>query len=232
MSRKIRNGLIASIIFGFVSILFTVLVITVDVQPIGPEGTSVGFASMNGAFRDAMGTSSFLYQISNILGYLAILLGVFCMGIALLEWIRRKSVFRVDTHLIIMGFLLVTLAIIYIVFEKVEINYRPVLLDGDTVPEPSFPSSHTLLMATIFGACFICAKRMIRNKTICSVVRVLCVGLTIIGVLTRLFSGVHWLTDILAAVLYSGTLVSLYYTVLSIIRRRKRVQKLREESDA
>lgn len=221
--------MIASALFGFLSILFTILVLKVDVQPIGPNGTSVGFATINGAFRDSMGMSSFLYLVSNLLGYLAILLGVFCMAVALIEWIKRKSIFRVDIQLILMGFLLVAVAVVYVLFEKIEINYRPVLLEGDTAPEPSFPSSHTFLMATIFGACYICAKRLIRNDTVCSVFRALCVGLILIGVLSRLFSGVHWLTDILGGVLYSGTLVSLYYTVLYILLRKKRMQKMQEE---
>ena len=55
MKRKIY--LTATIALFGLFFLFTALVMTVDVQPIGPNGTTVGLASINGAFRDALGTT-------------------------------------------------------------------------------------------------------------------------------------------------------------------------------
>ena len=40
-----------SLVFFLLFAAFTAIIMTVDVQPIGPEGTSVGLATFNGADR-------------------------------------------------------------------------------------------------------------------------------------------------------------------------------------
>ena len=63
--------------------LWTVLVRLVDVQPIGPEGSRIGFAAMNGAFHDLTGVHWTLYTITDWMGLLpiAIALGFAVLGL-------------------------------------------------------------------------------------------------------------------------------------------------------
>ena len=55
-----------TIIFAF--IIWTFLVKTVDVKAIGPEGSYVGFAQLNGFFHELTGVNFDLYNLTDWLG--------------------------------------------------------------------------------------------------------------------------------------------------------------------
>ena len=57
----------AAILFTAVALLFTLFIKLIDVQPIGPNGSEVGFASINGAVADTIGVSLFWYDVSQTL---------------------------------------------------------------------------------------------------------------------------------------------------------------------
>ena len=62
------------------------------------------------------------------------------------QWIKRKSIKKVDQPLLAMLAPLSLMAIAYIIFDKfLVLNTRP---NGSG--EPSFPSTHTMVVATIF----------------------------------------------------------------------------------
>ena len=54
--------------------LWTVLIMHVDVQPIGPERTEVGFAGLNGWFHGLTGVNWLLYTVTDWLGLVTILI--------------------------------------------------------------------------------------------------------------------------------------------------------------
>ena len=58
---SIRNAVIMTV----VTILMTVLVATVDVQPVGVEGTDLGFASINTGFFNRFGENHTFYLLSS-----------------------------------------------------------------------------------------------------------------------------------------------------------------------
>ena len=128
-------------------VLWTVLVKTVDVRPLGAEGTSIGFSAVNLFVHKLVGTNMTLYTITDWLGLVPI---AFALGFALLglaEWISRKSLFKVDARLFVLGAFYITVAAVFLFFEEVIINYRPVLIEG--VLEASYPSSTTMLSLCI-----------------------------------------------------------------------------------
>ena len=96
----------------------------------------------------------------------------------------------------------------YLLFEELAINYRPVLING--VLEASYPSSTTLLVLCIMPTAALQLKVRLKNAVLkrCAVVGI--TVFTVLMVVLRLFSGVHWLTDIVGGVLLSGGLVCLY----------------------
>ena len=93
---KNRKSFGVSIILLLAFMLWTIVVCTVDVQPIGPRGSSVGLASMNRLVHRLTGVYLSLYNITDWLGLVpaGICAGFGMLGLA--QWIRRKSLRKVD----------------------------------------------------------------------------------------------------------------------------------------
>lgn len=184
---------------GFV--LWTMAVSRVDVAPIGPNGSSVGFATVNGWFHRLTGVHMALYTITDWLGLVPVAV---CFGFALLglcQWICRRRFCRVDTDILLLGGFYIVTALVYLLFEAVVINYRPVLIDG--VLEASYPSSTTLLTLCVMLTAL---RRWRRHRRLTAFV----CAFTAFMVVGRLLSGVHWLSDIIGGCLLGGGLVLLY----------------------
>ena len=181
--------------------LWTVLILFVDVQKAGPSETEVGFATFNIWFHRLTGEHMTLYTITDWLGLvpIAVCLGFGALG--LVQLFRRKGLQNVDPDILLLGGYYVLVILGYLFFEAVPINYRPVLIEGRL--EASYPSSTTLLVL--------------------SVVDVFLVLFSSFMVIARLVSGVHWITDIIGAVLLSGGLLFIYqYGVEASDRRREK----------
>ena len=188
--------------------LWTGLVCCVDVRPIGPQGTTVGFAALNGAFHRLTGVHWALYTITDWLGLvpLGIALGFAALGLA--QLLRRKRLCRVDRSILALGGLYLAVLAAYLLFEHAAINARPVLIGGQL--EVSYPSSTTMLALCVLPAAMLQCKARIRNAVACKITRGALAALTVFLVLGRLLSGVHWLSDILGGALLSAGLVALY----------------------
>ena len=61
-----------------------------------------------------------------------------------IQLVRRRSFFRVDIDIILLGIYYIIVILCYLVLKMIPINYRPVLIDGRL--EASYPSSTTLLV--------------------------------------------------------------------------------------
>ncbi len=193
-----------------VTILFSVLTFVVDRKPIGYDGTSVGFSSINGLFAGSFGYNPVMDTLSDIAMYLSFLVVVAFAFIGVMQLIKGKSLSKVDKAIIGLGILYVIVAVLYVAFDKIPINYRPILQPGETEIETSFPSTHTLVICTVLGSGIVAAKRLFKNEMMVRVLKIAFIAIMAIGVCARLFAGVHWLTDIVAGLLFSVTLVSLY----------------------
>lgn len=211
MITKSKRAFALSEILIFAFLVYTGLVKVVEVAPIGPENTEVGFASLNGAIAKIFPFNNMWYELTEWLGYIAI--GV-CLGFAflgLLQIIKGKSLKAVDKELwVLAGFYVVVIGC-YVLFEIVELNYRPVILDEGL--EASYPSSHTMLAVCVFGAAVYEFDKYINNKTLNAVLKCLCILAAALMVVGRMLSGVHWFTDICGGVLLSVTLLSLFRAV-------------------
>lgn len=211
--------LFPSIVLFVLFIIFTVLVKTVDLLPIGPEGSVVGFASVNGAVHEFFGMHLFWYGLTEFFGVLALCVCC-CFGLAgCIQLIKRRSLFKIDKEIIALGFFYVVVIAFYVFFEKVIINYRPVILDEGL--EASYPSSHTILILCVFGTAFGLLKKYIKNTGICFCLRVNCLIIMFLTVLGRLICGVHWFTDIAGGILLSCSLLSGFGTSLKLIAKKE-----------
>lgn len=215
MSKNTKNSLIMSVLMLMVVALYTVCVKVVDVAPIGPEHSAVGFASLNGPIASALVYNDFCYKVSKILGIFAFLFIAFFAIIALRQIIARKGIFKADQHWYVLGVFYVLVGIVYIFFEKVVINCRPIIMDEGL--EASYPSSHTVLALCVFVTAAMQFKAMSKSKGKFNVQSVACIVCAVVMVVCRFLSGVHWLTDIVGGLIISAFLIMVYVTLLSFL---------------
>ena len=213
-----KTSLITAIILVLVSIIYTVLVCVVDKAPIGPEGTSVGFSAINGAFADAVGLNLLWDKITDVMMIIAILVAVSFVALGAYQLIKRKSLLKVDRAILAMAGVYLVIVVLYVLFDKVPLNYRPVILPDETAPEASFPSSHTLVICTILCTAIVAWDRIFYNKKLlCNILRICAAVVMLVSVAGRLIAGVHWLTDIIAGVIFSATITAIYIAALDRI---------------
>lgn len=196
---------------GFLlTVILIALVRLVDVAPIGAQGTSIGLSHLNQFIFDLFGVNMLWYTITDWLGIAAILTAFVFAVSGFVQLVKRRSLLKVDREILSLGGLYIIVIGLYLLFENVIINYRPIIMPDSTHPEASFPSSHTMLVCVIMGSAAMLINRYIKNETLCRVLRVICfviIGITVIG---RLIAGVHWFTDILGGILISVTLLSIF----------------------
>ena len=198
-------------------VLWTVAVCLLDVQPIGPENSAVGFAEINGSFHQLTGVHMALYDLTDILSVIP--LGcVAAFGLlGLVQWIRRKDLRKVDGDLLVLGGFYVVVLAVFVLFEKLAVNYRPVLIEG--VLEASYPSSTTMLVLCVMPSVMLQLHERMKAGTLKNCVQLLLAAFTVFMVIGRLISGVHWLTDIVGGVLLSIGLVLLYLAALCLTKK-------------
>ena len=207
MKRK-NKSLILVIITFILALLYTVIVKTVDVNVIGPMMSKVGFSTINNYFHNLIGYNDIWYKITKYLVLLPFLLVAYYGINGLMQLVKSKSLKKVDKRLIILGCFYILIGLCYIFFEKVIINYRPIMLEG--VLEASYPSSHTVLAITICASSLLISKYYFANKNINKLVNIITWLIMIVIVVGRLLSGVHWFTDIIGGILISNFLIALY----------------------
>ncbi len=220
MSKKIKNSFIISIALIISFIVFTILVKTVDVKAIGPNGSEIGFASINKSVFDSVGTSDIAYKITQVISIVTFLVvGVYGL-IGLIQWIKRKKLFSVDIPILVYGGLLLILFALYIMFMFVVVNYRTVLEDGEL--ESSYPSSHSMMTCVVFIASIFVFSRYNFNKKIKIAYISFAILMPVLMSTFRLISGVHWFTDIIGSVILSAALIMTFYSFLIFFESRKK----------
>ena len=202
-----------------VFVLWTVLIRFVDVEAIGPRQSSVGFATLNGYIHNLTGVNMSLYIITDWLGLVPIGVAFGFAVLGLVQWIKRKSLLKVDRSILTLGGFYIVVMAVYILFEIVVINYRPTLIDGYL--EASYPSSTTILVMCVMPTAMMQLRTRIKNDLFRR-----CVMLTITVFITfmvigRLVSGVHWITDIIGGALLSTAIVLMYYSIGNIVAKSR-----------
>ena len=195
-------------------VLWTVLVCFVDVQAIGPEGSSVGFATLNGCVHDFTGVNMSLYIITDWLGLVPIGVAFGFAVLGLVQWIKRKSILKVDRSILVLGGFYIVVMAVYVLFEMVVINYRPTLIDGYL--EASYPSSTTMLVMCVMPTAMIQLRARIKNKVFSRCVMIAIAVFIVFMIIGRLVSGVHWITDIIGGALVSAAIALMYYAISNV----------------
>ena len=205
-----KKNIIISIILITVSSLFTYLIKVIDVEEF--EIGKIGFATINEFVFNKTGVNMLYYHITDYLGIILVLIAFIYALIGLIQLIKRKNILKVDREIIILGIFYLVLILIYIFFEKVIINYRPILIDG--IKEASYPSSHTMLTICLCGSSIMINKKLYNNK-LTNYMNTFSIIIILVVVILRLISGVHWFSDILGGIIIASALLMSLYTVLT-----------------
>ncbi len=215
--KKGNKRLVLAGIYFVLFLFLIVLVKTVDVAQIGPEGTFIGLSHINSAVHQTFGINLFWYDLTEFFGIFAILVVVCFAVMGLIQLVKRRSILKVDKEILSLGGLYVVVLFAYAFFEKVIINYRPIIEEGAEHVEASFPSSHTMLIVSVFGTLLLIIDKIIVNEIMQKVSKILCLVIICLTVVGRLVCGVHWFTDILGGCLISLCFINLFYYCYSRI---------------
>ncbi len=208
-----------SLVWLAIFILFTVLVRFVNRQSVGPLDSAVGFADFNLAVHGMFGPNKIFYILSKIFGIAAILLAALETFNVIRQCVQRGGLDRVPADgLALMAVYTVTV-LLYILFEFLIINYRPVLADGALAA--SYPSSHSLLAVSVFLSAAQQMKRRVRNSQDRKLFTGILTAACVLTILTRFLSGMHWATDIIGGILAGIFVLSLYRPVIRLIRNTR-----------
>jgi len=195
-------------------LLWTVAIQFVDVQAIGPQESSVGFATINQFVHNLTGVHMSLYTITDWLGLVPLM---FVMGfgtLGLIQWIKRKHLLKVDYSILVLGGFYIVVMAAFVLFEVLVINYRPVLING--ILEASYPSSTTMLVMCVMPTAIMQFDTRIKNDVLKRCVTYAITAFIVFMVIGRLVSGVHWFTDIIGGALFSTGLVLMHRAIIGL----------------
>ncbi|MBR5287274.1 MAG: phosphatase PAP2 family protein [Clostridia bacterium] len=163
---------------------------------------------MNGYFHRLTGVHLSVYLLTDWLSLIPLAL-VLCFALlGLWQWIRRKSLLRVDGSLLALGgFYLIVMAA-YVFFEVFVVNFRPVLINGAL--EASYPSSTTVLVLCVMSTSAMQLRSRIKRQALRRAAVLLIAAFSFFMIAGRMLCGVHWLSDIIGGALLSAALVMLY----------------------
>ena len=219
MNKK-KKLFLTSCILLVITVIYIFLVKYVDVSNIAPDGSKVGFSSLNSSFKEMVGLNMTWYKITKYLGLIPIAMcGCYAL-LGLYQLIKNKGFKGVDKRIYALGVFYVVFALIYVLFEKVALNYRPFIIDGEL--EASFPSTHTLLAICLCGSSLMVSKYFIKNEKILKATNILTWLVMIAIVVGRTISGVHWITDIIGGIIISIFMLTVLYTAINIINSMER----------
>ena len=211
-----KRNLIITILLLVSSIIFIVLLKRVDIKCDAVNNSCIGLATINQFIFNKIGVNMTWYTITDWLGIIPVLMSVVYAIIGLKQLMKRKSIKKVDKEILCLGVFYILVILIYILFEKCIINYRPILMNGFL--EASFPSSHTLMTICLCGSSIIINNKLFKSNftKILNIISSIIIIITIIG---RLISGVHWFTDIIGGILISSCLLMLFYSILNLNKK-------------
>lgn len=137
------------------------------------------------------------------------ILAVFAI-LGLYQWITRKSLKKVDNPLLWMPFPLALMAATYFVFDKILVwNTRP---NGSG--EPSFPSTHTMVVATIFFCVAIILPQYVKSKIARVIIDLLMLALLILVCVGRVAANMHWTSDVIGGLIFAVIFAVIYYLII------------------
>lgn len=208
MDKKTKRNFIVSGGLFLVFLIFTLVVVFVDARPVGANGSTVGLATLNQWFFNLLGVIEPLDVLTDVFMCVAIALVAGLAIVGVVQWVKRKTIKKVDKELILFALCCCLMGCCYLFFEAVVINTRPTAIAGTL--EASYPSSHTLVIGVIFGCTVVLNQKKNIESKYKNLINVVISVFAGVAIVCRCLSGMHWLTDIIAGVLLASSIVMFY----------------------
>lgn len=155
--------------------------------------------------------------ITNIILVSALAVFAVLVVLGLYQWITRKTLKKVDKPILYLTIPLILMVIVYFVFDKLIIlNTRP---NGSG--EPSFPSTHTMVVTTIFLLTALIIPRYIKSKTLNIILDIIMLALIILVSVGRVLANMHWPTDVIGGVGFSLIFALIYYFLIKSSKKEQ-----------
>lgn len=199
MNKKTAGIISLCCLLGFIVLLIVVKTVNVKTNALGIE---VGLYSINNSLLPSVSITEF-GSLSDILMLISfVFFGIVgLMGIS--EFLKKRSLRKVNHIYYLYVCMLLLIVIIYLFFEIVTVNYRPILIDG--VKEASFPSSHIFITSSlVLCSCYVFSKYIGKNYS--KSLYIISIIMIIFVTFGRLLSKNHWFTDCIAGLLISFVL--------------------------
>ena len=215
---KAKKQLFLGVSLLILFIAYTVSLRFIDIKPIGPNGSLVAFSTINKAIHNLLGVNMTLYNITDWAGVVAIFIAFGFAILGLVQWIKRKTIFKVDAEIILLGVFYIVVFWVYAFFEFIVINHRPILINGFL--EASYPSSTTMLATCVMPTAIMQFNERVESRRIRKFAVWGMRAFTVFMVAGRLVCGVHWFTDIIGGLIFSSAMVLLYCSANSFIKAK------------
>ncbi|MES2831691.1 MAG: phosphatase PAP2 family protein [Pseudomonadota bacterium] len=160
------------------------------------------------------GWTEFILVITHLNGITAIILWAIVMGIHLVR--NREWYWLLSTTIAVAGGMLLNVALKY-TFQRARPSFEEPLL---TLSTYSFPSGHTAASTVFYGvlAAYLCS-RVTAKLTQLAIIMAAATMVLLVG-FSRMYLGVHYFTDVVAAIAEGCAWLALTLTAVATLRRR------------
>ena len=157
-------------------------------------------------------------QITDIILYASFAVLAAFLIIGIYQLFTRKSFKKIDKALRWMLLPLALMVLTYLLFDKV---LPPITTRPNGSGEPSFPSTHVMVVATILFLAMMELPRYVKSKVariILEIVMVVLLSLTCTG---RIISEMHSLIDVIGGLIFAFIFTEIYYQIVHPRKKKK-----------
>ena len=131
------------------------------------------------------------------------------------QWISRKSFKKIDKSLLALLVPLVLVVVTWFIFDYVFVlNTRP-----DGTGEPSFPSTHTMITATVFFCTAILLPKYIKQKYLLILLDFIMFLFVILVPIGRVIANKHWTSDVIGGLIFAAIYTGAYFATFKLITK-------------
>lgn len=144
--------------------------------------------------------------------------------LAIIQWVSRKSFKKIDKQLLWMPVPLIVMLAVYLIFDKLLPQLFPGVMPTrpDGSGEPSFPSTHVMVVATIFFLVSMALPKYIKSKTICIIFDVVMFALASLVASGRVLANKHSVIDVIGAIVFAFIFLEIY--ILCLKKHKKKAK--------
>lgn len=145
-------------------------------------------------------------KATDIMVYTAIATAGLLAVLGIYQWITRKSFKKIDKAIVSLIVPALLVVATYVIFDHIFVlNTRP---DGSG--ESSFPSTHTMITATVFFCTAIALPHYIKQKYLVVFLDLVMLAFVVLVPIGRVLANKHWVSDVVGGLIFSAIFATIY----------------------